>query len=167
MNKTEIALHIKSTKSLIGVPSFKPLKKKTLKGGLSRMGGSRLSSSGYIEVSSEYLVVFIIKDGEVLTDTSFFAYLFQLKGTDLYPIIEYHWHPSHKLQHIKIPCGVNIDYTNRLLPGAKELDCSRGIGMPDPRTNAGIMQLIESFCRVAGIAIVSNVGNTEDLWANQ
>lgn len=148
-------------KRLAELPPFKVMKKGKLPRPFSKMGGSRMWSTGLIDVSDSHQVIFIWRDGDVLTDRSFFAWLFKKASTlDLYPLLEMHWHPSHKGLHIKMPCRTDLDYSNRQLPGAPELD----ISIPkayDPKIDDDRMMLIGKFCLIADIKL----GEKGDLWS--
>lgn len=120
-----------------------------------------------LEVSGEHQAMMLWRDGENLTDTAFYGYLLcVLPSGDLYPIIEYHWHPSHKAQHVKMPCETSLDYNNRLLMKAPELSCKPQIRQrPDPRNESDLNSLVVHFCAIAGIMISSNKEDpyTQDL----
>jgi hypothetical protein len=134
-------------------PSFKQLKKNKLPRPFARMGGSRIQSSGLVKVSDEHTVLFIWRDGEIRTDAAFYAYLLcSLREGDFSVLLEFHFHPSHKGCHCKTPCRTTADYTNRLLPGAPELNLSSPAGL-DPRSEADRLKLIHCFCKACGIGL--------------
>jgi len=138
-------------KRLAEKPVFKAIKKGKFPRPFARMGGPRMSATELIDVSPSHQVFFLWKDGQILTDRSFYAWLVKRVGTSsLYPLLEMHWHPSHKGLHIKTPCQATVDYTDRQLPGAKELDI-RTVEMYDPKDEDGRLQLIGKFCEIAGI----------------
>jgi hypothetical protein len=142
-----------SPKRLESDPAFKLMKRGKLPKPFAKMGGSRLYTTELVDVSETHQVIFIWRDGELLTDRAFFAWL--LKRThngSLYPLAELHWHPSHKGIHMKTPCHAEVDYTNRQLPGAVELDV-RTVSMYDPREESDRRYLIAAFCKKVGITL--------------
>ena len=73
----------------------------------------------------------------MLTDSAFFGWLLcELQNGVLYPLLEFHYHPSHKGVHAKMPCNTELDYTQRQLPQAPELNLKALPGL-DPRTEDG------------------------------
>ena len=112
-------------------------------------------------MSDSYKVLFLWRNGEILTDTAFYAYLlFNVANDALLPISELHWHPSHKSIHCKLPCKTDRDYTNRLLVQAPEFNLS-GPPLLDPRIVKDRFELITTFCRVCGIDIGSQEYSTQ------
>lgn len=160
MKPQELYLQKLHHKRLPGSPIFKPLKKGKLPKPFAKMGGLRISATDLIDVSPTHRVLFLWKDGQILTDRSFFAWLFEKVGDNsLYPLVEMHWHPSHKGLHVKTPCNSELDYTDRQLPGAIELGVRSG-SLYDPQRDADRIQLIEKFCSIAGIQL----GPEDSLW---
>lgn len=105
-------------------------------------------------VSDTHVAVFIWRDGEILTDRAFFGHLLcKLHTGALYPLFEFHWHPSHKGLHAKLP------YTGRQLPGAPELALKTD-GKLDPRSEGDRFRLIAAFCDACGIVL----GDEDLLW---
>ncbi len=156
----ELAAHKQAPKRLADIPNFRALKKGKLPKPLHKMGGIRLHATELIAVSESHRVVFLWRDGELLTDGAFFGYLFQmLEDDELLPLVEFHLHPSHKGLHIKVPCNTTYDYRQRLLPGAPELALS-GIQGLDPRLEADRIKLVVRFCKATGI----EVGPEGALW---
>ena len=124
------------------------------------MGGIRYQWTEIQAVSDIHRIVFIWRNGELRTDTAFFAYLFfALQNGELYPLTEFHLHPSHKGGHMKVPCETQYDYTERFLPGAPELKIS-GVGQLDPRLEKDRDILIARFCYAVGI----KTGKDNGLW---
>jgi hypothetical protein len=160
VKRRDLAGHKAASKRLLVMPSFRPLKRGKLPKPFHRIGGARYSSSGLIGVSDSHSVVFICGDGEILTDTKFYGYLLcNLPNGSRFPLLEFHWHPSHKGLHIKVPCDTALDYTDRLLPGAPEL-ALKSVHAFDPRVAGDRTRLIEVFCEAAGIKL----GRPDDLW---
>lgn len=160
MDPRQLKVQKAQPKRLQSTPSFKTLKKGKLPKPLAKLGGPRLSATDPIEVSPNHLVVFVWKDGEILTDRAFYGWLFKKVGTDnLYPLMTMHWHPCHKGLHIKVPCKTTLDYTNRDLPGAPELDIHTAMTY-DPKSENDRLALMDAFCRAAGIKL----GAEESLW---
>lgn len=151
MDRHALKLQKKQPKRLPAKPVFKAMKKGKFPRPFSKMGGPRLSATDLIDVSPNHQVIFLWKDGQILTDRSFYGWLLKKVGTaNLYPLLEMHWHPSHKGLHIKTPCEASNDYTDRQLPGAKELDI-RTVKMYDPQVESDRAFLIGKFCEIAGI----------------
>lgn len=160
MEPRQLKEHKEQPKRLRAAPAFKSLKKGKLPKPLAKLGGPRLCATEPINVSPHHQVVFLWKDGEILTDRAFYGWLFKKVGTDsLYPLMTMHWHPSHKGLHIKVPCKTTLDYTNRELPGAPELDIHTGMSY-DPKNEIDRLALMDAFCRAAGIKL----GAEESLW---
>lgn len=160
MTPKELADHKAVPKRLAGLPQFKSIKRGKLPKPLHKLGGPRLQATDLIAVSGSHSVVFIWRDGELLTDSAFFAYLFCTLGDgSLYPLFEMHFHPSHKGLHAKLPCKTELDFTSRLLPGAPELALS-GRDDLDPRSDGDRSSLIDRFCAACGIAM----GKEGGLW---
>ncbi len=162
MEPKDLRNHKSAGKILSVQPTFKPLKKGRLPKPFHRMGGGRIHSTDLIELSGTHSVVFIWRDGAILTDTAFYGYLLcRLQGGSIYPLFEFHWHPSHKGFHAKLPCKTDIDYTNRMLPGAPEINMSTRSNL-DPRRDDDRRALIDVFCKACGISI-SNPSDTATL----
>lgn len=160
MNKKELQSHKDHPKRLEGKPTFKVLKKGKLPKPFKSMGSNRIFSTELLDVSTTHTVVFMWRNGEQVTDSAFYAWLFcRLQNNDLYPIFELHYHPSHKGVHCKLPCKTDLDYTNRQLPQAPELDLVVQSGL-DPRIEIDREKLILKFCESCGIS----VGQTNELW---
>jgi len=153
MTPQELLAHKGAPKNLSSTPTFSQLKRGRLEKPFDRVGGSSIFSTGLIEVSSEHLVHFLYKDGQLLTDTQFLAWLMcRLHNGALSPIFEFHWHPSHKGFHCKTPCRTQYDYTGRTLPGAPELALKTEPQL-DPRLPSDRLALIEIFCHRCGIGL--------------
>jgi hypothetical protein len=160
MTPKELASHKAVPKRLIGVPSFKTVKRGKFPKPLHKMGGPRVQATELIEVSDSHRVVFLWRDGELRTDSAFLAYLFCVLGDGgLSPLFEMHFHPSHKGVHAKLPCNTDLNFASRLLPGAPELTLS-GRDDLDPRVDEDRGSLIERFCAACGIAM----GKEGGLW---
>lgn len=160
MNKKDILDHKVFVKKLPDKPTFKAMKKGRLPKPFKSMGSNRLFTSDFIEVSDSHSIIFIWRNGEELTDRAFYAWMFcKLQNKDLYPLFEMHYHPSHKGVHCKVPCKTELDYTNRQLPSAPELDLKVNQNL-DPRVEIDRDKLILKFCKSCGIS----VGNDDELW---
>jgi hypothetical protein len=132
--------------------TFRPLRKRQLPAPLDKLGGPRLQHSGLIAVSDVLAVVFVARDGASLERRAFYAHLLQRVPAGLLPLVILHYHPSHKGMHLLVNCGVTVDYTNRLLPGAPEL----ALGTPehlDPGSEQGRLRIINDFCARCGIRL--------------
>lgn len=160
MEPKELAAHKAAPKFLTSTPAFKPLKRGKLPKPLNKIGGARVHSTELIQVSDTHRAAFIWRDGETVQDTGFYAWLFCVMRTGaLYPLFEFHYHPSHKGFHCKTPCKTTSDYTNRCLPGAPEL----AIKTPsqwDPRIESDRSLLLDAACRACGITL----GGANSLW---
>ena len=160
MSPRELALHKAAPKQLMGTPDFKRLTRGKLPKPFHKMGSPRLLSTSLIEVSAEHRAVFMWRDGETRQDAAFMAWLFFAKGEQvLHPLFELHFHPSHKGVHCKTPCRSDMNYGNRQLPGAWELNLTTNEGL-DPRSDTHRKQLILQFCEACGITVTQE----EDPW---
>jgi hypothetical protein len=161
MTPQELAKHKQAPKRLAALPAFKAMTKSAKKPKpFHKMGGARYQWTEVQAVSDIHRIVFIWRNGELRTDASFFAYLFYIpQSGELYPLTEFHFHPSHKGGHIKVPCETEYDYIERFLPGAPELQIS-GVDALDPRLDEHRSILIDRFCRAVGI----KTGKDDGLW---
>lgn len=161
MSPSELAQHKATPKRLLSMPSFSKLKRGKLRKPFNKMGaGDRWHSTGEVKVSDTHCVFVFWRDGEELADRSFFAWLMcELQNGDLYPLFEFHYHPSHKGVHAKLPCKTELNYTNRTLRQAPEFDLACK-GEIDPRTDEGRLHLTHRFCRACGI----EQGDEGGLW---
>lgn len=165
MDRKVLKSHKHATKQLVGVPSFSPLKKNSLPGQFKRMGRPRVQSSGFHSVSESHAVLFIWRDGETLADRLFYAYFVEKTATGaLRTLLEFHWHPSHKGFHCVTPCGSDLDYTGRMLPGGRDINLSTNPKL-DPANENDRLALIERFCAVCGIKLAkASPGHQGELW---
>lgn len=153
MKRRTLAIHKREAKTLDVAPQFLQMKRGKLPKPLDKVGGPRIHMTQMIDVAPGYVVWFMWKDGETLMQTAFYAYLFNRVGNaNLYPLCHFHWHPSHKPVHFTSPCDSDLNYTNRGLPGGKELNLKRVKRQLDPRVELDRLQLIELFCKVCGIS---------------
>lgn len=161
MTPDELVQHKAALKRLVSMPSFhKPKSGPKLPKPFHAMRGPRLHASGEVKVSEEHSVFFFWRDGDLLTDSQFFAWLMCVQENgQLHPLFEFHYHPSHKGIHAKLPCRTSLDYTARQLPQAPELNLKTH-GNLDPRTEKGRLALIHQFCKACGIQI----GPAANLW---
>jgi hypothetical protein len=153
MKKVTLSLHKKAPKVLSEMPSFLSMKRGKLPKPLHEAGGPRASLTQLIPVGGEYVAWFMWRDGETIEQTAFYAYLFsRISENTLYPLCHFHWHPSHKSLHMKTPCGSDLNYTNRGLPGALELQLKCNIDKRfDHRLELDRIQLVQVFCDACGI----------------
>lgn len=160
MTPKELALHKAAYKQLQCVPVYKPLKRNKLPKPLHKMGSLRIQATDLLAVSDTHRVVMMWRDGETRQDSAFLAWMFCiLESQDLYPLFEFHFHPSHKGVHCKLPCKTQSDYTSRQLPGAPELGLVTLEGL-DPRIDIDRQKLTLQFCKACGITLVSE----KDTW---
>lgn len=164
MKPIELKEHKVAQKHLPSIPIFKSHKRKKLPEPFKRLGGKRIFSTELIDVSSDHVILMYWRDGEILTDRSFYAHLFcRLENGSLSPLFEFHWHPSHKGFHCKTPCNTTYDYTNRMLPGAKELSLKTD-SRPDPKRAEDLSLLIMKFCHLCGISLPNSDEESRTLW---
>ena len=139
--------------------SFSRLRKNTLPRPFKRMGGSRVESTGLLEVSKSLYVLFIWKTGDILTDTAFYGYLMRKEGDEILNLFEFHWHPSHKGYHCHVPCDAKNHDTNRMIPkDAPELDLiNKNNPVPnlDPRDENDRLKLINFFCEKVNLRVIN------------
>jgi hypothetical protein len=168
MLRTELREHKRTPKKMATIPKFKGAAKKIQKPFKFLGGKRRIQVTDFIDVSATHVAFFYWRDGQILTDTSFFAYLFcRLANGSLSPIFALHWHPSHKGIHCETPCDSQYDYTDRMLPGAKELSLlakSQFGTLLDPRKSDDRLRLIFLFCKACGITLPDSDSNSETLW---
>lgn len=158
MEKRLLREHKRATKLLPGVPAFRPLKRKKLPRPFDRSGGPRVSSTELLPLGQGYEVLFIQRDGPLLTDSAFYGYLLKVTAAaDREPLFEFHWHPSHKGFHCMLPCGQDVDFTNRRLSSTPELNMRTS--PLDPRRPHDRVQLVRLFCNACGIKIVDPNGD--------
>lgn len=151
MTPNDLRAHKRAVKELTQIPSFTPVKKNALPPPFSRYKSKRLHSTGFLDLGANYCAIFFWRDGQVLTDRAFFGHLFlRTAGGRLYPVFEFHWHPSHKPIHCKLPCSTDQDYTDRTLPGAPELALTTSSTL-DPSDHDDRTRLIEAFCKASGV----------------
>ena len=162
MTPSELKWHREVLKRLEELPAFHSGKRsiKLPRPFHKSMRGPRYHATGEVVVSPNHRAFFFWRDGPLRTDSAFFAWLMlKLPNDELYPLIEMHYHPSHKGLHVKLPCETSTDYTSRMLPNAPELN----LNLPtdtDPRQESGRLKLIDRFCEICGIQL----GRGGDLW---
>ena len=153
LEPNDLAAHREMRKTLSGALPFKPMNKTRWPKPFNRMARPRVHATELTRVSDDHSVLFMWRDGDELEDRSFYGHLVcVLPRGDLYPLLEFHYHPSHKGLHCKMPCQTASDYRNRLLPGAPELNLKTSRRF-DPRMSEDRAALIVLFCETAGISI--------------
>ena len=161
MTPKELASHKAAPKRLVSLPAFKQMKRGKLPKPLHKMGSPRIQSTDILNISDSHRAFFVWRDGEIRTDSAFYAYLFcELEDETLYPLFILHFHPSHKDVHAKLPCKTEINYAGRELPGAPELAISTSRLNLDPRQEGDRNHMIECFCTACGITM----GTEGGLW---
>ena len=164
MEKRTLREHKLAHKMLVGTPDFRNIKRKKLPRPFQQIGGDRIHGTPLLEVSDDYVLFFYYRDGETLQDRSFYGYLLHKVAKGLYPILEFHWHPSHKGFHCKVPCDTLNDYTNRVLPGAPELRMRTDARL-DPREPNDRLKLIHVVCNACGVTLSGNASPDQaPLW---
>ncbi len=73
------------------------------------------------------------------------------------PLAIMHYHPSHKGVHMMFNCNSDIDYTDRQLPGARELSVNAPLPL-DPANERDRGWLICEFCRRCNITLGNQDG---------
>ncbi|SAK39560.1 hypothetical protein AWB77_00103 [Caballeronia fortuita] len=130
----------------------------------NKIGRQGSYATDLIPVSDEHRVIFMWHDGPERTDRSFYGYLLcVVHNDDLYPIFEFHYHPSHKGLHCKTPCKTAADYRNRLLPRAPELNLKSHRDF-DPRLESDRAELIRIFCQAVGVETPIRINRQGELW---
>lgn len=165
MTPKELVAHKAAPKVLDEIPTFKPMKRGKWPKPFHKMGSARTHATDFVAVSDTHAVVFLWRDGEALTDTSFYGYLMCAMANGAHsPVFEFHWHPSHKGFHCKVPCETTLDYRNRLLVGAPELALNTNPKL-DPRSDSDRLVLIVEFCDACGISLSSKNNHQQpDIW---
>lgn len=168
MTPRELKAHKNAAKQLPEVPVFKLQKRNKLPRPFSKVGGPRIHCTGMLDVSVDHVAVMFWRDGPALTDRSFFGHLFcKLANGSLSPIFEFHWHPSHKGFHCKTPCKTESNYTDRMLPGAPELNLKTQ-PETDPAKPLHLTKLVYIFCKSCGISLPEeeskDIPKTLPLW---
>ncbi len=165
MTPRELKAHKALVKQLTAVPAFKPQKRNKLPKPMKGLGGPRIQSTGMLEVSDSHVALMYWRDGPILSDRSFFGLLFcRLANDSLGPIFEFHWHPSHKGFHCKVPCRTSSDYTDRFLAQAPELSLTTKADL-DPKSPADRLKLVVEFCRRCGISLPHHDDASMPLWS--
>jgi len=162
MTPRELREHKKTPKTLQDTPVFQPLKRGKLPKPFHTFGGPRVFATPLMDVSFDHSILIMYRDGALLADSAFYAYFMVKTGKGYYPLLHFHWHPSHKGFHCKIPCSAKIDYDNRLLPGAPELALKTRPHL-DPRNSDDRLRLAHAFCEICGITF----GDRAALWESQ
>jgi len=163
MTPEELKKHKSLRKQLKKIPEFSAQRRNKLPKPFNKLGGSRIQSTGMVDVSDTHAVFMYWIDGEILTDRSFYGHLFsKLMNGSLYPLFEFHWHPRHKGFHCKIPCNTEYDYTDRTLPGAHELKLKTK--QLDPKNIQDRHELIYRFCNACGVLLPDNDPLSKTLW---
>ena len=156
MEPRELKAHKDAPKTLNSYPAFKPLNKKSnsFPRPLDALGRRKNAhATGLLSVSDTHSAFFLYRDGEILTDRAFYGFLFcHLENGSLYPLHEFHWHPSHKGLHCKIPCKTQIDYKGRQLVQAPEFNLSM-VRPHDPANESDRNHLIRLFCKACGVTM--------------
>lgn len=161
MTPREIYQHKLAAKQLAKVPVFKPQKRGKLPRPFVKMGGPRIHCTGMLDVSADHQAIMYWRDGDILTDRLFMGHLFcKLANGSLSPIFEFHWHPSHKGFHCKTPCRTEVNYTDRMLPGAPELALTTQPDT-DPKKPLDLTKLVYIFCKTCGISLPEPESETE------
>lgn len=166
MSPLELQEHKKSHKQLPAIPVFKPLTRRQnkLPKPFRTLGGPRIFATGLIEVSDTHVVFLYWRSGEMLSDRAFYGYLLcKNHVADLSPLFEFHWHPSHKGLHCKVPCNTTLNYTGRLLPMAPELNIKTPPKL-DPQVEADRLQLVTIFCDACGVKLPDQDPLSGQLW---
>lgn len=164
MTPRDLKAHKTALKQLKEIPAFKPQKRNKLPKPFKGLGGPRIESTGFMDVSADHVAFMYWRDGPIFTDRSFFGFLFcRLANSSLSPIFEFHWHPSHKGFHCKTPCRTSNNYTDRVLQQAPELSLKTKPDL-DPKNPSDRLKLVIEFCQGCGISLPDNDINSQALW---
>lgn len=151
MEQKLLKKHKLASKRLLHVPAYKPLRRGRLPRPLEKMGGGRMFATDLLSVGESYRLCFAWRDGVLLADTAFFAWLFEAGNEGLYPLAILHYHPSHKPVHMLTPCRDGRDFLNRQLPGVIEFKIAKE--RFDPRQDTDRQRMAAIFCERCGIAM--------------
>lgn len=151
MDQRLLKKHKQANKRLTHTPVFKAFRRGRLPKPLDKMGGSRLFATDVLAVSGAHHVCFAWRNGGLLADTAFFAWLFLGAPGALSPLAILHYHPSHKPTHLLTPCRDGRDFTNRQLPGVVEFNIAHE--RFDPRQESDRVRLVALFCQRCGITL--------------
>lgn len=164
MTPRDLKAHKKAPKQMNEIPVFRVQKRNKLPKPFRGLGGPKIESTGMIDVSVNHSALMYWRDGPILTDRSFFGYLFcRLANGSLSPVFEFHWHPSHKGFHCKTPCRTNNVYTDRTLQQAPELAMKTNFSL-DPRIAVDRLKLVITFCHSCGISLPDDDSISQSLW---
>lgn len=109
--------------------------------------------SDVLDVATNQVVCFAYKQSSSLVDSKFYAYWgLRNSKNELIPLMNFHYHPSHKGIHARFACKTTELFTSRYLVVAPELNLHKK-HQPDIRTQEGINELICLFCKSAGIEL--------------
>lgn len=168
MTPRDLLAHKNAAKHLPEVPVFKSQKRNKLPRPFAKLGGPRIFSTGMLKVSEDHRLLMYWRDGDLLTDRSFYGHLMcVLADGKLGSIFEFHWHPSHKGFHCKTPCQTESHYTERYLVQAPELSIKTH-PETDPAKPLDLTKLVYIFCKSCGISLPkedsNDVPKTMPLW---
>ncbi|MBI5331642.1 MAG: hypothetical protein HZB71_13655 [Betaproteobacteria bacterium] len=136
--------------------SFKPARSRRLPKPFDRLG-ARAYLSDMIELGGEFRAVFVWRDGETVSRSSFYGHLLQSTDAGLLPLAILHYHPSHKGLHAVLNCEIERNYVGRQLPGAPEFSLKGADGL-DPRSEADRKRLVCLFCERFGVMLGQDGG---------
>lgn len=163
MNPRDLKGHKLAQKQLESIPEFKLQKRNRLPKPFTKLGGPRIHSTGMIDVSMDHVLFMFWRDGPTFKDRAFYGYLFcKLQNQNISPLFEFHWHPSHKGFHAKVPCRTIVDYTNRTLPKAPELALNTDFRL-DPKNPNDLLKLVMLVCQTCGINLPDKDSKSERL----
>lgn len=164
MHPKDLAAHKCSRKLLAKAPRFRKLVRNSLPKPFNRLGRQGSQTTDLLAVSDDHRVLFMWHDGPERTDRSFYGYLLSVASNgDMFPLFEFHYHPTHKGLHCKMPCETSANYRNRLLPGAPELNLKPARDF-DPAFEQDRVTLIKVFCKAVGIETMFEDDRQAKLW---
>lgn len=167
MHAKELRRQRLEPKRLATIPQFKQITKNgSYPAPFNRLRNKRVYATGFVDVSSDHQIFMLWRDGDLLFDRVFYAHLYRkVSGGGRYPLFEFHWHPSHKGFHCKVPCRTSQDYTNRHLPQAPELNLKTT--RLDPKIGTELHKLVAVFCKRCGIELDPPplaIGETQEMF---
>lgn len=156
MDKKILRQHQNREKRLPNRPAFYPARRNRLPKPLHQLSGPRLFTTDLLELAEVYRACFVWRNGELLSDTAFYGWLFEVRPKGMHPLAVMHYHPSHKPLHLLTPCEEDRDFTNRSLPGVREFNLRTR--RYDPRLERDRLDMIAMFCDRCGIDLGSAGG---------
>lgn len=119
-SREEIRRHIRQPKTIDSVKFRRASKSRDMPRFL-KLRGERIHHTDVLNAGGPYRLLFLWRDGAGFTRRKFMVWLFLEKTDDLVPVARMDYHPSHKGFHVHLNCEERRDFTNRAMPGARDL----------------------------------------------